>query len=63
MDRTTIAVSQHIARRVSTHANNIGNRSTTAIVEFMLRKACDFIDNNGYDAFIKIPSSIKKDEI
>lgn len=55
--RTTVAIDQKIARRVVAHAEKVGNRSMTAMVEFMLKKSCEFIETNGYDAFIKIPSS------
>ena len=55
--RTTVAINQKVARRVFDHAEKIGNRSMAAMVEFMLRKSCDFIDSKGYDAFVKIPSN------
>ena len=58
--RTTIAIHQDIAARVASHAENMGNRSISSMVEFMLRKASDFIDDKGYNEFIKIPNSKKK---
>lgn len=57
--KTTIAIDQDIALRVAWHAEKVGNKSMKAMAEFMLRKACDFIDVKGYDEFIKI-SAIKK---
>ena len=52
---TTISIDQTIADRVAEHATRVGNKSMKAMSEFMLRKACDFIEANGYDEFIKIP--------
>lgn len=52
--RTTVAIDKEIANRVMRFADKVGNRSMTAMVEFMLRKSCDFIDAHGYDEFIKI---------
>ena len=57
--RTTIAINKNIAQRVTQHADKIGNRSMTSMVEFLLGKACDYIDNHGYDAFIQIKPAIK----
>jgi len=51
--RTTVAINKNISERVMEHAVQTGNRSMAAMVEFMLRKSCDFIDKHGYDAFIK----------
>jgi len=58
--RTTVAIEQNTADRVTGHAEQMGNRSMAAIVDFMLRKACDFIDDKGYTEFIKIPQSKEK---
>lgn len=60
--RTTAAIDKDIADRVMRHATNLGNRSMTAMVEYLLRKSCDFIEANGYDEFIKIPSGRKASE-
>jgi len=57
--RTTVAIDQNTASRVASHAEEMGNRSMSAMVEFMLRKACDFVDDKGYSEFIKIPNSKK----
>jgi group I intron endonuclease len=57
--RTTISINKETAERVSAQANKIGNKSMTSMVEFMLIKACDFIDANGYDEFINIAQNPK----
>ena len=62
--RTTVAIDKDIAARVISHADKLGNRSMSSMVEYMLRKSCDFLDINGYDEFIKIPTSLKgEDEV
>jgi len=60
MERTTIAIRKDIADRVLAHADELGNKSTSAMVEFMLRKACDFIEAQGYDKFIGLANKINK---
>jgi hypothetical protein len=57
--RTTVAIDKDIAIRVMSHADKLGNRSMASMVEYMLRKTCDFVDKNGYDALVKIPSAKK----
>jgi len=60
--RTTATIDKDIADRVMEHAGKLGNRSMAAMIEFMLRKACDFIEANGYDEFVKIPVGKNKNK-
>ena len=58
--RTTVAIDKDIAERAARHGENMGNRSMSSVVEFMLRKSCDLIDAQGYDAFVNIPVSVNQ---
>lgn len=60
--KTTVAIDKEVSKRVMEHAEELGNRSMSAMVDFMLTKSCDFIDTHGYDSFIKIPPG-KKNEV
>lgn len=55
--RTTIAIDKKIADRVADYGKKLGHQSMSATAQLMLRKACDFIDSQGFESFLKISSS------
>jgi hypothetical protein len=54
--RTTVTIDREVADRAAKLCKNMGHNSMSKSVEFLTRKACDFIETNGYDEFVKIPS-------
>ena len=55
--RTTIAIDKHVAERVASYGEKLGHQSVSAIAQLMLRKACDLIDLQGFEALINISST------
>lgn len=59
MERTTIAIRKDIADRVMDHADKLGNKSISSMAEFLLNKSCSFIENEGYDKFLRFAKKQK----
>lgn len=58
--KTTVAInSDKLIKRLDEKQTTLGFHNRSNLVEVILRKGLDYLDNEGYDSFIKIPISEK----
>lgn len=59
--KTTVSInSKELIKRLDQKQIDLGFNNRSNLVEILLRKGLDYLDNKGYDSFICIPQG-KKD--